>query len=131
MFVAAINCTKYYITIYALIVEELINVCCCVFSPFWPYQICITIHLFNSYDLLCYSFGKRTGSNARRPNECFVLEPSEMLVVSDVFFSLLLVIDLYTFDPFFSYDRWNICYIILLLVVSVVIGYFCSNCVQS
>lgn len=27
------------------------------------------------------SFGKRTGSNARRPNECFVLEPSEMLVM--------------------------------------------------
>ncbi|XP_050430519.1 rap guanine nucleotide exchange factor 6 isoform X2 [Adelges cooleyi] len=27
------------------------------------------------------SFGKRTGSSARRPNECFVLEPSEMLVM--------------------------------------------------
>lgn len=30
----------------------------------------------------CYSFGKRTGGSARRPNECFVLEPSEMIVVS-------------------------------------------------
>ncbi|KAL1122156.1 hypothetical protein AAG570_003561 [Ranatra chinensis] len=26
------------------------------------------------------SFGKRTGGSARRPNECFVLEPSEMIV---------------------------------------------------
>ncbi|XP_015191609.1 PREDICTED: rap guanine nucleotide exchange factor 2-like isoform X4 [Polistes dominula] len=26
-------------------------------------------------------FGKRTGSSARRPNECFVLEPSEMIVI--------------------------------------------------
>ncbi|KAG8036962.1 hypothetical protein G9C98_004284 [Cotesia typhae] len=25
-------------------------------------------------------FGKRTGGSARRPNECFVLEPSEMIV---------------------------------------------------
>lgn len=32
--------------------------------------------------LVCYSFGKRTGGSARRPNECFVLEPSEMIVVS-------------------------------------------------
>lgn len=34
----------------------------------------------------CYSFGKRTGGSARRPNECFVLEPSEMIVVSRFFF---------------------------------------------
>ncbi|XP_046742541.1 rap guanine nucleotide exchange factor 6-like isoform X7 [Diprion similis] len=27
------------------------------------------------------SFGKRTGGSARRPNECFVLEPSEMIVI--------------------------------------------------
>nr|CAD7442899.1 unnamed protein product [Timema bartmani] len=27
-----------------------------------------------------FSFGKRTGGSARRPNECFVLEPSEMIV---------------------------------------------------
>ncbi|XP_026823675.1 rap guanine nucleotide exchange factor 2 isoform X5 [Ooceraea biroi] len=26
-------------------------------------------------------FGKRTGGSARRPNECFVLEPSEMIVI--------------------------------------------------
>nr|CAD7394590.1 unnamed protein product [Timema cristinae] len=26
-------------------------------------------------------FGKRTGGSARRPNECFVLEPSEMIVL--------------------------------------------------
>jgi hypothetical protein len=33
--------------------------------------------------LLCaFSFGKRNGASTRRPNECFVLEPSEMLVVS-------------------------------------------------
>ncbi|OXU27302.1 hypothetical protein TSAR_016056 [Trichomalopsis sarcophagae] len=29
-------------------------------------------------------FGKRTGGSARRPNECFVLEPSEMIAVSIV-----------------------------------------------
>nr|CAD7455827.1 unnamed protein product [Timema tahoe] len=28
------------------------------------------------------SFGKRTGGSARRPNECFVLEPSEMIVLT-------------------------------------------------
>ncbi|XP_043516204.1 uncharacterized protein LOC122531935 isoform X3 [Frieseomelitta varia] len=27
-------------------------------------------------------FGKRTGGSARRPNECFVLEPSEMIVLA-------------------------------------------------
>ncbi|XP_031783844.1 rap guanine nucleotide exchange factor 6 isoform X4 [Nasonia vitripennis] len=27
------------------------------------------------------SFGKRTGGSARRPNECFVLEPSEMIAI--------------------------------------------------
>ncbi|XP_058804683.1 uncharacterized protein LOC131671909 isoform X1 [Phymastichus coffea] len=26
-------------------------------------------------------FGKRTGGSARRPNECFVLEPSEMIAI--------------------------------------------------
>ncbi|XP_043516203.1 rap guanine nucleotide exchange factor-like isoform X2 [Frieseomelitta varia] len=30
------------------------------------------------------SFGKRTGGSARRPNECFVLEPSEMIVDAGV-----------------------------------------------
>ncbi|XP_043516201.1 uncharacterized protein LOC122531935 isoform X1 [Frieseomelitta varia] len=29
-------------------------------------------------------FGKRTGGSARRPNECFVLEPSEMIVDAGV-----------------------------------------------
>lgn len=29
-----------------------------------------------------YSFGKRSGVSIRRPNECLILEPSEMLVVS-------------------------------------------------
>ena len=28
------------------------------------------------------SFGKRSGVSVRRPNECLILEPSEMLVVS-------------------------------------------------
>lgn len=31
-----------------------------------------------------YSFGKRSGVSIRRPNECLILEPSEMLVVSSV-----------------------------------------------
>lgn len=28
-----------------------------------------------------FSFGKRNGGSARRPNECFVLENSEMIVI--------------------------------------------------
>lgn len=32
------------------------------------------------------SFGKRNGGSVRRPNECFVLEASEMIVVSSLFF---------------------------------------------
>jgi hypothetical protein len=32
-----------------------------------------------------YSFGKRSGISIRRPNECLILEPSEMLVVSRPF----------------------------------------------
>lgn len=39
---------------------------------------------------VCFSFGKRTGGSARRQNECFVLEPSEMIVVSTNFFVYLL-----------------------------------------
>ena len=31
---------------------------------------------------LCCSFGKRSGGGGRRNNECLILEPSEMLVVS-------------------------------------------------
>lgn len=46
--------------------------------------------------LVCYSFGKRTGGSARRPNECFVLEPSEMIVVSTLQV------------PFFKYHPWTL-----------------------
>ena len=38
--------------------------------------------------LIIFSFGKRAGGAARRQNECLVLEPSEMIVVS--FFRLFL-----------------------------------------
>jgi len=41
-------------------------------------------NILNNLNLFC-SFGKRTGGSARRPNECFVLEPSEMIVVSSFF----------------------------------------------
>ena len=33
--------------------------------------------------LFSYSFGKRIGGAARRHNECLILEPSEMIVVSN------------------------------------------------
>ena len=39
-------------------------------------------------NLIIFSFGKRAGGAARRQNECLVLEPSEMIVVS--FFRLFL-----------------------------------------
>nr|CAD7257645.1 unnamed protein product [Timema shepardi] len=39
-----------------------------------------TAHVGNVCRSVCFSFGKRTGGSARRPNECFVLEPSEMIV---------------------------------------------------
>nr|CAD7430195.1 unnamed protein product [Timema monikensis] len=39
-----------------------------------------TVHVGNVCLCFCFSFGKRTGGSARRPNECFVLEPSEMIV---------------------------------------------------
>ena len=38
--------------------------------------------MFFSFQLKIYSFGKRSGVSIRRPNECLILEPSEMLVVS-------------------------------------------------
>lgn len=45
----------------------------------------IKINDNNSYFLFVnYSFGKRSGVSIRRPNECLILEPSEMLVVSSV-----------------------------------------------
>lgn len=36
------------------------------------------------FPLFIFSFGKRSGVSIRRPNECLILEPSEMLVVSSV-----------------------------------------------
>lgn len=36
----------------------------------------------NYFFFLPYSFGKRNGGSVRRPSECFVLESSEMIVVS-------------------------------------------------
>ncbi len=44
-------------------------------------------HLY-SYDIiigLMNSFGKRTPTNQYRINECVILEPSELLVVSSIF----------------------------------------------
>ena len=38
------------------------------------------LHIFF---LFFYSFGKRIGGAARRHNECLILEPSEMIVVSN------------------------------------------------
>lgn len=38
---------------------------------------------------LFYSFGKRNGGSVRRPSECFVIESSEMIVVSEIFHILL------------------------------------------
>ena len=35
------------------------------------------------YFFIFYSFGKRIGGAARRHNECLILEPSEMIVVSN------------------------------------------------
>lgn len=49
---------------------------------------CSCLRFINCY--VYFSFGKRTGGSARRPNECFVLEPSEMIVVS--FFACLLIV---------------------------------------
>jgi hypothetical protein len=46
---------------------------------FYVYTHDIIVHLFFSH---FNSFGKRTPSNQYRINECVVLEPSEMLVVS-------------------------------------------------
>ena len=47
---------------------------------------CFVIHVTtNSLDnilLSVRSFGKRSGGGGRRTNECLILEPSEMLVVS-------------------------------------------------
>ncbi|XP_014601024.1 PREDICTED: rap guanine nucleotide exchange factor 2-like isoform X3 [Polistes canadensis] len=47
----------------------------------WYILLSGSVFIDGSMYLPCSSFGKRTGS-ARRPNECFVLEPSEMIVFS-------------------------------------------------
>lgn len=42
---------------------------------------CMNWMMINFTSFIYFSFGKRTGGSARRPNECFVLEPSEMIAV--------------------------------------------------
>ena len=46
------------------------------------YKRCCYNRFFSFLCLSIYSFGKRSGVSIRRPNECLILEPSEMLVVS-------------------------------------------------
>ena len=58
---------------------------------------CIYIFIFYFF----YSFGKRIGGAARRHNECLILEPSEMIVVSNknILFSYLF----FSFSPIFFF----------------------------
>ncbi|KAJ9600077.1 hypothetical protein L9F63_009619, partial [Diploptera punctata] len=51
--------------------------------------------------LIALVFGKRTGGSARRPNECFVLEPSEMIVaILRALGGLVVSIRKYAWDSF-------------------------------
>ncbi|KAJ1521489.1 hypothetical protein ONE63_003154 [Megalurothrips usitatus] len=50
-------------------------------SACWYILLSGSVFIDGSMFLPRSSFGKRTGGSARRPNECFVLEPSEMIVV--------------------------------------------------
>ncbi|XP_078039391.1 rap guanine nucleotide exchange factor 6 isoform X4 [Augochlora pura] len=47
----------------------------------WYILLSGSVFIDGSMFLPCSSFGKRTGGSARRPNECFVLESSEMIVI--------------------------------------------------
>ncbi|XP_026287919.1 rap guanine nucleotide exchange factor 2 isoform X4 [Frankliniella occidentalis] len=50
-------------------------------SSCWYILLAGSVFIDGSMFLPRSSFGKRTGGSARRPNECFVLEPSEMIVI--------------------------------------------------
>ncbi|XP_066903454.1 rap guanine nucleotide exchange factor 6 isoform X8 [Halyomorpha halys] len=50
-------------------------------STCWYILLSGSVFIDGSMFLPTSSFGKRTGGSARRPNECFVLEPSEMIVI--------------------------------------------------
>ncbi|GLV34005.1 PDZ domain-containing guanine nucleotide exchange factor [Carabus blaptoides fortunei] len=50
-------------------------------STCWYVLLSGSVFIDGSMFLPRSSFGKRTGGSARRPNECFVLEPSEMIVI--------------------------------------------------
>ncbi|XP_065171530.1 rap guanine nucleotide exchange factor 6-like isoform X3 [Atheta coriaria] len=50
-------------------------------STCWYILLSGSVFIDGSMFLPRSSFGKRTGGSARRPNECFVLEPSEMIVI--------------------------------------------------
>ncbi|XP_063217155.1 rap guanine nucleotide exchange factor 6-like [Bacillus rossius redtenbacheri] len=50
-------------------------------SSCWYILLSGSVFIDGSMFLPRSSFGKRTGGSARRPNECFVLEPSEMIVI--------------------------------------------------
>uniref|UniRef100_A0A8D8PXE9 Rap guanine nucleotide exchange factor 6 n=1 Tax=Cacopsylla melanoneura TaxID=428564 RepID=A0A8D8PXE9_9HEMI len=50
-------------------------------STCWYILLSGSVFIDGSMFLPQSSFGKRTGGSARRPNECFVLEPSEMIVI--------------------------------------------------
>jgi hypothetical protein len=51
-------------------------------STCWYILLSGSVFIDGSMFLPRSSFGKRTGGSARRQNVCFVLEPSEMIVVS-------------------------------------------------
>ncbi|XP_013407365.1 rap guanine nucleotide exchange factor 6 [Lingula anatina] len=51
-------------------------------SSCWYILLTGSVFIDGSMFLPRSSFGKRTAGCARRPNECLILEPSEMIVVS-------------------------------------------------
>ncbi|XP_044734898.1 rap guanine nucleotide exchange factor 6 isoform X3 [Chrysoperla carnea] len=53
-------------------------------STCWYILLSGSVFIDGSMYLPRSSFGKRSGGSARRPNECFVLEPSEMIVIDYV-----------------------------------------------
>lgn len=69
---------------------------CCIFLI---EQIILNRFLF----FVRNSFGKRNGGSVRRPNECFVLETSEMIVVSNCFIIFYLDLKIYVLFIGFFY----------------------------